>query len=294
MKTKKRISLLLFLLPATLIYTLFQVYPLLSGFYYGLTDWDGLSPNKVYVGLDNFKEIFHDPLISKALWNTLKFTVLIVILQNGLGLILAIILDRKMRGLTLFRSIYFVPALLSSAVVGFTWSTILNPVIGSWGPFFEALGLHHIAKYDVLGNSATSLYAVVFTMLWQFTGYSMIIYLSGLQTISRDLYESADIDGANRWKKFLNVTFPLIAPALTINLVLSTIGSLKLFDQVFVLTGGGPGDSSQVIGTAIYTVSFANNRYGYGTAMSMMLFLLIALVTLVQLSVLKKREAKAL
>ncbi len=292
MRVKRALNLLIFLLPATLIYTLFVMYPSVSGLYYSLTDWDGLSPNYAIIGLANFKDIFDDPFFYKVLKNSVTFAALVVVLKNVLALSFAILLDRKLRMTGLFRSIFFLPAILSSIVVAYTWVTILNPVFGSWQIFFEALGMDRIANYDVLGSTATSLYSVVFVSVWQNMGYAMVIYLAGLQTIPIDLYESANIDGAGRWKQFMNITFPLIAPALTINLILSTINSLKEFDLVYILTGGGPIDSSQVIGTAIYKIAFEMNQFGYGIAMSLILFVIIAIVSLGQLRYLKKREVE--
>ncbi|TBL81128.1 carbohydrate ABC transporter permease [Paenibacillus thalictri] len=290
MKARRVVNLLVFLVPSTLIYTLFVMYPSISGLYYSLTDWDGLSPHYKIIGLDNFKEIFQDPLFYKVLKNSFLFAVFVVLIKNALALFFAIMLDKKMKMTGFFRSVYFIPAILSSIVVAYTWVTIFNPVFGSWQIFFQALGLDTIAKLDLLGNTSTSLPSVIFVSIWQNMGYAMVIYLAGLQTIPSDLYESAQIDGAGRWKQFVHITFPLIAPALTINMILSTINSLKEFDLVYILTGGGPFDSSQVIGTAIYKVAFEMNRFGYGIAMSLILFILIAVISLGQLRYLKKRE----
>lgn len=290
MKANRLLNQVAFILPALLVYTLFQFYPIISGFYYGMTDWNGLSPTFHFVGMENFRQIFADPLISKAAVNTLKFTVLVVLLQNGLALLLALLVDRKLRGVAFFRAVYFIPVLISTAVVGFIWSSIFNPIDGAWKAIFQFLGFEGLARLDVLGSPKWSLYAVVFVTIWQYLGYSMVIYLAGLQTIARELYEAADIDGAGRWQQFRHVTFPLLAPSLTINLILSTIGCLKQFEQVFVLTGGGPGDSSQVVGTAIYTVAFNSDRYGYGVALSTLMFVVIAVISIVQLRFLKRRE----
>lgn len=287
---KKWSTLLFFLFPATVIYTMFQFYPMVSGLFYAFTDWDGFSPRKNWVGWGNFKEIAEDSLIITAVKNTVIFTFFVVLLQNGLALLLSVLLDQKMKGIAIFRAVFFLPVLLSTAVVGFIWSTIFNPIIGSWGSIIQLIGMERWARADLLGNPDTALYTIIFVMVWQYLGYSMVIYLAGLQTIPKDLYEAADIDGAGRWEKFKQVTFPLIAPALTINIILATIGCLKAFDHIFVLTGGGPGDASQVIGTAIYTVAFNNNRYGYGIALSLLLFIAIAIISLVQLKFLKRRE----
>jgi raffinose/stachyose/melibiose transport system permease protein len=291
-KRSKWVSLFIFLFPAVIVYTLFQFYPMLSGLYYGFTDWNGFSQTKNFVGMANFTEIISDPLIIKAVKNTIIFTVLVVIFQNGLALFFSILLDQKLGGISLFRAVFFLPVLLSTAVVGFIWSTIFNPIIGSWKPIFQGLGLDTIAGWDMLGNPAIALYSIIFVMIWQYMGYSMVIYLAGLQSIPKDMYEAANIDGANRWQQFKNVTFPLIAPALTINIILSSIGCLKVFDHVFVLTGGGPGDASQVVGTAIYTLAFSNNRFGYGIALSLLLFVCIAIISLIQLKFLRRREVE--
>lgn len=290
MKLRKSMNILIFLLPATVIYTLFVMYPSISGLYYSLTDWDGISPNYKLIGLDNFIEIFNDPLFFVALKNSLIFVIAVVILKNVLALFFAILLDRKMMLTGLFRSVFFLPAILSSIIVAYIWVTIFNPVFGFWEIFFRAIGLDSIASFDLLGSTSTALFSVVFVSVWQTMGYAMVIYLAGLQTIPSELYESAEIDGAGRWSQFIHVTFPLIAPALTINFILSTINAFKEFDLVYILTSGGPFDSSQVVGTAIYKVAFETNQFGYGIAMSLILFFIIATVSLGQLWYLKKRE----
>ncbi|MFB9273910.1 carbohydrate ABC transporter permease [Cohnella cellulosilytica] len=292
MKRRRTFSLLVFILPSALIYTLFVMYPSLSGLYYSLTNWDGISPSYKLIGLSNFREIFQDPLFYKSVKNSFTFAFLVVVIKNALALGFAILLDKKLRLTGFFRSVFFMPAILSSIIVAYTWVTILNPVFGSWQTLFQAIGLDGIAKLDLLGSRSTALYSVVFVSIWQNMGYAMVIYLAGLQTIPGDLYESAGMDGAGRWKQFLHVTFPLIAPALTINLILSTVNALKEFDLVYILTGGGPFDSSQVIGTAIYKIAFEMNRFGYGIAMSLILFLIIAVISLGQLRYLKKREVE--
>jgi len=292
MKRRKALSLLVFILPSAIIYTLFVMYPSISGLYYSLTNWDGISPSYKMIGLSNFKEIFQDPLFYKSVKNSFTFAILVVVIKNAIALWFAILLDKKLKMTGFFRSVFFMPAILSSIIIAYTWVTIFNPVFGSWQTLFHAVGLDGIAKLDLLGTKSTALYTVVFVSIWQNMGYAMVIYLAGLQTIPGDLYESAGIDGAGRWKQFQHVTFPLIAPALTINLILSTVNALKEFDLVYILTGGGPFDSSQVIGTAIYKIAFESNRFGYGIAMSLILFFIIAIISLGQLSYLKKREVE--
>jgi len=290
MRKRKLMFLFIFISPAAVIYSLFLVYPSIIGFYYGMTDWDGFSTSANFVGMDNFRRIINDSLVYTALKNTVLFTFFTVIAQNIIALFFSILLNQKLRGVVFFRAIYFFPVIISTVVICFVWSVIFNPVVGPWKPFFDFLGMERISNLNVLGNRDIALYAVMFVKTWQYIGFLLVIYLAGLQTIPKDLYEAANIDGANRRQKFTTVTFPLIAPALTINMILSTIGSLKQFDHVFIMTGGGPGYSTQVIGTAIYSIAFANNQYGYGIALSILLFLAVSIVSILQMKYLKKRE----
>jgi len=292
MKLRRAMNIFIFLAPATFIYTLFVMVPSISGLYYSFTDWDGISPSFNLIGAANFQEIFQDRLFYKSLRNSVIFTAIVVVFKNVLALFFAVLLDRKLKLTGFFRSVFFLPAIISAIVVAYTWVTIFNPVFGFWQVLFQAIGWESAAKYDLLGSTATSLYAVAFVSVWQTMGYAMVIYLAGLQTIPGELYESAEMDGAGRWRKFVHVTFPLVAPAVTINLILSTINAFKEFDLVYILTGGGPFDSSQVIGTAIYKVAFETNQFGYGIAMSLILFFIIAMISLGQLWYLKKREVE--
>ena len=287
---KKWLTLAAFLLPALAIYTAFQMLQIISSFYYALTDWDGFSPVMNFVGLQNFQELFSDALVKKAAKNSAIFTALAVTLLNGLALLLALLTDRKLRGTALFRAVFFIPSLVSTAVVGFIWTSIFNPLDGSWTALMSWIGFDFAANMNLLGNPKTALYAIVFVYVWQNIGYSFVIYLAGLQSIPRDLYEAAQIDGAGRLQRFRNVTFPLLAPALTVSIILSTVICLKQFDHVFVLTGGGPANASQIMGTVIYTLAFSNSRFGYGIAVSLVLFAAVAAITMLQLYYLKKRE----
>lgn len=292
-KTRKVVSVLIFLLPALLIYSIFRLVPAILSLGYGFTNWNGVSMDFDFIGLDNFKELFHDKMILTSIKNTVIYTVLVTILQNGIGLILALMLDRKsIKGKSIFRTILFVPAVLSTAVICFIWSTILNPVVGTWGDIMGSIGLDGLFPQDPLGSTKYALFFVIAINVWQFAGYSMLIYLSGLQGVSEELYEAGAVDGCTGFNKFRYITFPMILPSVTINVVLTTIGCLKEFEHVYVLTGGGPGNATQVIGTAIYKVAFGDmQRYGYGIAISTVLLIAISIVTAVQLKIMNKKEA---
>lgn len=296
MKQKKKIrnliNALIFLLPALIIYTVFRMYPAVTSLYYGFTDWNGLNKDFNFVGFSNFLEIFKDDMIKQSIANTVIYSLVVTVLQNILGLIFAVLVDNKrMKGKNFFRTVLFLPSVLNTSAICFIWAIILSPVIGVWGTMITKLGLSTFIPIDLLGGSNTALLTIAFVNIWQFMGYSMVIYLAGLQTVPDDLYEAAEIDGCNRRQRFWNITMPMIAPSITINIILTTVGTLKEFEHVYVLTNGGPGNASQVIGTAIYKVAFGDTqRFGYGIAISTLLMLAICGITVVQQIILKKRE----
>ncbi len=230
----------LFLLPALVIFTAFVIYPILSSLYYSLTDWDGLAPELHFVGLANFQQLFGDPTVLTDLKNTLIFAAGVMVLQNGLALLLAIILDGFLRRLTFLRVLFLIPAMLSALAIGYIWSYIYTPQFGFLNSFFSRIGLSSWQQ-DWLGNAHLTLASLIFTNSWEFMGFGMVIFLAGLQAVPSELYEAANIDGTTGWQRFRHITFPLIAPSVTINIILTMIGSLKVFDLILEMTNGGPG-----------------------------------------------------
>ncbi len=280
-----------FLLPALLLYIVFVVYPVGSSFYYSLTNWDGINPIVHFIGFDNFKRLFQDTEVISALKTSMIYVFFVALLQNVIALLLAVSADRRIRLKTLYRSVIFIPALLSSLSIGYIWSYIYQPTTGVLNIILKGIGLQALA-HDWLGSPKYALGSVIFVTVWQYIGPSMLIYLAGLQGVPTSLYEAADIDGTSGWGKFVHITFPLIAPSLTINLVLSAIGGLKMFDLIFVMTGGGPGYATEVLSLAIYKKAFMQSSMGYGAAIAVVLSLIILLITLAQLFFLRKREVE--
>ncbi|MGB8451310.1 MAG: sugar ABC transporter permease [Anaerocolumna sp.] len=276
----------LLVLPALIFYFIFVIYPLLGGIYYSLTDWNGIDATFSLIGLKNYFTLSGDQYVIEPLKNTFIYAFLSMILLNVLGLALAVGLDRLAKGKNVFRALLFVPAVLSSLVVGYIFSFIFSEPISSLG---KSLGIEVIAN-NLLGSKQYSLYMGVLVGAWKMAGWYMVIYIAGLQNIDQFLYEAADIDGATGWKKFRYVTFPLIAPAFTINMILSIERAFKEYDLIFALTGGGPGRSSELISLTIYGESFTNKRAGYGSALGVILFLIIVVITLFQMFVLRRRE----
>jgi raffinose/stachyose/melibiose transport system permease protein len=280
-----------FAAPALLIYALIVIYPSLGGAYYAFTDWSGIGAHK-WVGLENFKTLFTDDQSFGSLVNTIKLTVFIVIVQNAVGLALALGVHTMIKSKYVLRTIFFAPAVLAPVVIAFLWKYMFNPQpdagLNAMLGFF---GLDFLQQ-NWLGDPSVALWAVGLTVVWQYAGYSMVIFLAALQGIPKDLEEAAALDGAGRWQRFRHIVLPLIAPAMTINLTLSTIGGLKLFDQVFAITGGGPGYSTETLSTLIYKQAFVFGQYGYSTAVALVLALLVSGLALIQMRYLQSREVK--
>ncbi|WP_256759059.1 carbohydrate ABC transporter permease [Cohnella sp. WQ 127256] len=279
-----------FLLPALFIYITFLLYPILSSSYYSLTEWNGIT-KPVFIGLDNFVAFFNDSASLKAIKNTLLYAFLITVIQNVLGLLLAVLLDMNIRSRKVLRMIFFTPVILSSLVVSYLWLRMLDPS----GVINAVLELVHLdgLKQVWLGDAKMAFMSIVVMSVWQFIGYSMVIYLANLQTIPESLKEAAAIDGANAVQRFFNVTFPLLAPSLTINLLLSAIGSMKIFDPIFLMTKGGPFYATESVTFRLFEQGFRSNKAGFGSATSIVLFLLILLISLPLLAYLRRREMNA-
>lgn len=281
----------LFLLPALIIFTAFVIYPILGSLYYSLTSWDGLSPDLNFVGLANFQQLLSDPTTLIDLRNTLVFAGGVMILQNGIALMLALILDGFLRRLTFLRVLFLIPAMLSPLAIGYIWSYLYTPEFGFLNIFLGKIGLA-AWQQDWLGNPHLALSSVIVTNSWEWTGFSMIVFLAGLQAVPAELYEAANIDGTSGWQRFRHITLPLIAPSVTINVVLTMIGSMKVFDLIFVMTNGGPGDASESLALRIYKEAFTLNHFGYGTAIGIVMSLLILGLSVLNLTVLRKREVE--
>lgn len=291
-KKKKWFSFsVLFILPSFILYTMFVIYPTLNSFNLSFTNWDGVSDNIRYIGLDNFREMFASDRFYNALKNTMIISISLVILENILAIILAMLLDQVKWMKNLLRSIFYFPVLLSGIVMGFVWAIIFNYNFGVISQLLDRVGLGEF-KIDWLGNPNYALLAIIITTVWKGTGYYMIIYLAGLQGIPPELHEAAAIDGANRWQQFRHVTFPLLAGAMTVSVMLSMIGALKIFDQIAAMTDGGPGFATETLTYIVYKVGFGELRQGYGTALSLVLFILILIVSLIQVKLLRKREVQ--
>lgn len=295
MKIKKKTALpYLFMLPSIVILLGVYLIPFLYSLYISVTDWSGMGQELNFVGLSNYKGLFEEPHFWETLRNNLIYFVELVGIQFIVSMILAVVLNAAFKGRNFFRALYFMPTIICTLAVGFIWNIMFDPINGPIKTLLANAGFHELSKVMWLGNTKTAIHAVSFVSLWQWTGWSMVIYLAGLQAIDRNLYEAAEIDGANAVQKFFKVTLPLLAPSITVNLVNSTIGALKIFDLPFIMTSGGPGHATESLAMMMYTYSFSLNKMGYGTAISIILFVVILVISGVQTTVLRRREDNVL
>ncbi|WMC91936.1 carbohydrate ABC transporter permease [Kineothrix sp. MB12-C1] len=280
-----------FIAPAFIFFTLFIIIPTVSSVYYSFTSWDGVSPVVNFVGAANYKEIFTSTRFSNALRNTVILTFFISIVENAMALGLALIVDNVKWGKNFFRSAFYIPVLISGIVSGFIWKIMYNYNFGIFNAVLENLRLSNL-KQDWLGNASLTLLMIGLVLIWKGVGYYMIIYLASLQSVSPDLIEAAQIDGASPVQRFKAITIPLISGAFTINFTLSLINGLKVFDQINVMTDGGPGFTSETLVYLLYKVGFNEGRQGFGTAVGIMLLFIIIILNTVQQKFLKSREVQ--
>lgn len=263
-------------MPSIFLYSLLVILPAVLSIYYSLTNWDGLSPRMTFIGLRNYKDLMTDARFWNAFKNSIVLAVVSSLTSNAAALALALLVTKIRKARTLCRSAFYLPNLLSGIVSGYIWVALLNYSFGVVNQLLNAIGFESI---DFLGNPKLALWTVIFVITWKSAGYYMIIYIAGLNSISTDILEAADIDGCSAWSKFIRVTVPMLVGTFTINLTLSIINGLKIFDQIVSMTSGGPGFATETLTYQIYTVAFSEGRQGYGTAIAMVLFLLTLLLS---------------
>lgn len=282
-------SLWWFVVPGAAFYLFVVLSPSLQGAYYAFTDWKFGEP-AVFNGFDNFANVFQNEAGPGAI-RTLLIAGVTVVAQNVLGLGLALLLSAKVLGRNVLRTIIFAPMVVSSLVVGYLFKYIFGPTdIGAIDLVLKSFGLPQI---DFLGDPTWALSIIIITIIWQFTGSAMVIYLAGLQGVPEELQEAAALDGAGYWQRFWFVTRPLLAPAFTINLMLGLIGGLKIFDQIFSITAGGPAGETETISTLLYRQFSQYGEYGQAAALALVLAIAVAILSFFQFSFLRRQERKA-
>ena len=291
-KMRKRLTIGLFIAPALIVYALYVIYPILTTLNYSFFEWNGVS-EKVYIGMDNYIRMVNDPIFWASLKNNMWVVFASVFVQIPLGLIMALLLFAPIRGIRLFNGVYFIPFLMSTVAVGMLWGLMYDPINGAINQMINLFGFENIAW---LSEKNIAIFSVLTVIVWQFSPFYMILFKAGIVGISEEMYEAAEIDGANYFQKFLKITLPLLAPTIVTSSILAIVGSLKSFDLFYIMTGGGPNHGTEILGTYMYKQAFVNYNMGYGSAIAFIMFL-IALVVVVIIQLLdhyRKKKGDAL
>ncbi|WP_431090718.1 carbohydrate ABC transporter permease [Paenibacillus sp. 8b26] len=280
----------IFVGPSTLFFVIIIVIPFMLGMYYSFTEWNGVANQAKWVGLDNFSHILlDDDKFRTAFWFTVRFTVIGVVAANMIGFLLAYFLTKPLKTKNVLRTIFFMPNVIGGLLLGFIWQFIFVKGFAAIG---ESTSLSFF-NLPWLGDEITAFWGIVIVFIWQTAGYLMVIYISSLTNVPRDMLEAAEIDGASRMQILRSIILPLIMPAVTVCLFLAISWSFKMFDLNLSLTKGGPFGSTESVALNIYNEAFVNNRYGLGTAKALIFFIIVALVTSLQVRLTKSREVEA-
>jgi raffinose/stachyose/melibiose transport system permease protein len=278
---------LLWAIPGMTLCFIFHYLAVAAGATYAFTDWDGLTrPN--FTGVDNFIKFVSTPTSRVALINTLLLAAAYVVGTNAIGMLLAVGLHKTLKARMFLRSMFFAPVVMSPLAVSYIWQFLLD-ARGPINAGLSAIGLESL-KRVWLGDPQFALWSICLVMVWQMSGLCMALYLAGLQNISAEIDEAAEIDGTTAWVKFHAITLPLLAPAATISVTITTIAGLRVFDQVMALTRGGPGYASETLATELFKQTFVNGHFGYGAAISLVLTAIMLVVSGAQIVVLRRRE----
>lgn len=276
-----------FIAPNFIGFAVLTLIPVVTLFYYAFTDWNVFG-GATFTGLDNFRRMIHDAAFWTSFWNTVYYAALHIPLTLVIALGMALLLNRKMRGVAFFRTAAFFPYITSIVAIAVVWNTLFSPEFGPINQFLRLIGIENPPGWTA--SATWSMPAVIIVGTWREVGYYMLLFLAGLQTIPRELYEAARMDGANAWHQFRNVTLPSLRPTTFFVTIILTIGSFKVFDLILVMTQGGPGTSTLVLSQFIYKKGFQENQFGYASAVALVLFAICIAVTIVQFVVNKRRD----
>ncbi|WP_078552568.1 carbohydrate ABC transporter permease [Bacillus alkalicellulosilyticus] len=277
------------ILPALIIYSVFSIVPIFISFYYSFMSWNGFSPME-FVGIRNYVAILQDNIFWLSVRNNVLVVVASVFGQLPIALGLALLLNRKLKGAKFFRTIGFLPVVISTVVISITWRMIYNSEYGMLNNFLDTVGLGTLTQ-NWLGNPDYSMFAVCVVIIWQFVGLYLIIFLSALQTVPNEILEAAELDGASEWQKTIYITLPSMWNVILVCIVLCISGSLKTFDLIYVMTGGGPAHATEVMATYMYVETFQMLRYGFGSAISVLIFVFSLTLIGISMRLLRRREA---
>lgn len=289
---KNRLNAIIFILPSILLLSIFIYTPMFQNFYNSFFEFSVFSPSKNFIGFKNFKLLMDDKTIWIALINCVKYAIISVLMQVWGGLILAAVLEDKLfRKLApFFRITFFMPVMISISVIGLLFGFIYNPQFGLLNSFLELIGQKELAM-AWLGNSKTAIYAVIAMSQWRSIGFIMMMFIVAIQKIPENLYEAARIDGANSIRQFFHITVPQVRETIFVTTLITVTGSMLVFNEPYILTGGGPGNSSTTLAVFMYQSGFVQDKMGYASTIALMIFLISAILALIQLKFSKSEEA---
>ncbi|ASF56373.1 multiple sugar transport system permease [Bacillus velezensis M27] len=287
MVSRKRFIPYLFLAPA-LIFLLFVYIPIIENVFFSLFEWSSFQPEKTFIGLKNYIDLFHDPVFFTALRNNVLYAVISLICQVGGGLILAAVLEDKLvrKWSPFFRTVFFLPVVISMTVIALLFDFIYNPEIGLLNQLLEAVGLDELTR-AWLGDENTAMLSVIFVSQWQSVGYIAMLYIVSIQSIPAELYESAQLDGAGKIQQFFHITVPQTKEMSFVAVVMTLTGAFTVFNEPYILTGGGPGNASEVLSTFLYKSAFTKDMMGYASAIATVVLLLTLALSLIQMKFFK-------
>lgn len=288
---KNKKMLILFILPALALVILLIFLPVVLNVYYSFFKWTAYSKTMEFNGVKYYIKLFTDEEVWSALLNNVRYAVVSIIFQVGLGLILAhiFVICANHRYAAITRVVIFIPAVISLTAIGLLWVILYSPTIGIVNPLLEAIGLGSLAN-DWLGNPKTAMYAVIAVSQWQYTGEMIMLYTVGLQSVPTEIYESAKIDGANGIQSFFHITIPSIKSTILMNMTVTIIGAFMVFDEVYVMTSGGPGKTTEVLATMMYETGFRMDKMGYASAIGVLLFIITFAFSFIQLRMYNVKE----
>jgi len=281
---KSKLIPILFLLPGITFVGIFVYLPLFQNFYNSFFDFSVFSTEKIFIGIENFKDLLTDKVMMTSLMNNVRYAIISVILQVGFSLVLASVLENKVfrKVAPFFRIVYFIPVMISISVIALLFGFVYNPQMGLLNSFLDLIGLDSLSR-PWLGGSSSAIYAVIAMSQWQSIGFIMMLFVVAIQKIPNELYEAADIDGAGKIKKFFKITVPQVKEAIFVNTLITITGSMLVFNEPYILTGGGPGSSSMTMSLHMYQEGFAKNNMGLASTIAFTVFIITGILALIQI-----------
>ncbi|MBF0289717.1 MAG: sugar ABC transporter permease [SAR324 cluster bacterium] len=277
-KNRNLIEALLFILPALAIYLFYFILPIPTSFYFSLFNWDGISAVSNFIGFDNWVELFQDPIVWKSFGNNVILIFASILIQIPLGLMLGLLISSKLKGVRLYKLLYFLPMMIASVAIAMIWNLVFDPNFGLLNAILNSVGLEQFAM-GWLGDPKLALGAIIGVVCWQFTPFYMVIFSAALSGIPEEILEAAYLDGASKIQTFFKITLPLLKSTVQVTMILAITGSLRYFDLIFVMTGGGPNHASELLATYMYRQAFTSFRMGYGSTIAVFMLMIAFSIT---------------